>query len=189
MKTIFIFVAMLMSFPSIAAWHLDDDDSLISFVSVKKSDIAEVHHFNEVTGSIAADGNAKVEINLASVDTGIAIRNERMQSLLFQTDLFPQAEFTVALGSTYIDELEIGKSKEMMLMGQLSLHGETKSMQIPTYVTKLNDKKLLIVSIKPAVVNASDFSLTEGIIKLREIAKLPSISNAVPVSFVLTFTR
>lgn len=189
MKTVAILVAMLMSFPSVAAWHLDDDDSLISFVSVKKSDIAEVHHFNEISGSIAADGNAKVTINLASVDTGIAIRNDRMQSLLFQTDLFPKAEFSVTVGSTYIDELEIGNSKEMMLMGQLTLHGETKSMQIPTYVTKLSDKKLLIVSIKPMVINAKDFSLGEGIIKLQEIAKLPSISNAVPVSFVLTFTR
>ncbi|TRX55219.1 YceI family protein [Thalassomonas sp. M1454] len=189
MRTIFILVAMLISFPSLSAWKLDNDNSLVSFISVKKSDIAEVHHFNDISGSIFADGNAKVEINLASVDTGIVIRNERMQSLLFQTDLFPKAEFSVALGSTYVDELKVGVSKEMMLMGQLSLHGETKSMQIPTYVTKVNDKKLLIVSIKPAIVNANDFSLTEGITKLQEIAKLPSISKAVPVSFVLTFTR
>lgn len=189
MKLIFILATMLMSFSSVAAWNLDDTDSIISFISIKKSDIAEVHHFNEISGSIAADGNAKVAINLTSVDTGIAIRNDRMQSLLFQTDLFPKAEFSVALGSTYIDELEIGNSKEMMLMGQLTLHGETKSMQIPSYVTKLSDKKLLIVSTKPMVINAKDFNLGKGIIKLQEIANLPSISNAVPVSFVLTFTR
>jgi len=37
------------------------------------------------------------------------------------------------------------------------------------------------------VVNASLFNLADGVEALREIAGLPSISAAVPVSFVLSF--
>jgi hypothetical protein len=45
------------------------------------------------------------------------------------------------------------------------------------------------MSKKPVVVNAPEFKLAEGVEALREIAGLPSISLAVPVSFVLAFDQ
>jgi polyisoprenoid-binding protein YceI len=189
MKPLLLLVTLSASLPTLANWQLDNSDSLISFISTKKTNISEVHHFKELKGSIRADGEATVTINLASVDTGIAIRDERMQSLLFQTELFASAEFSATLSNKFLDELVVGESTELMLMGRLSLHGEAQSLQVPTYVTKLSDKKLLVVSIKPVILNVADFALVEGALKLQEIAKLPSISTAVPVNFVLTFTR
>lgn len=44
-------------------------------------------------------------------------------------------------------------------------------------------------SFQPIIVNANEFDLVAGIDKLREIAGLSSISQAVPVSFVLTLTQ
>jgi hypothetical protein len=39
------------------------------------------------------------------------------------------------------------------------------------------------------IVNAANLGLADGLEKLREIAGLPSISKAVPVSFVLVFEK
>jgi len=51
------------------------------------------------------------------------------------------------------------------------------------------DDKLVVSSKNPIMIQASDFGLVAGIQKLQELAKLPSIATAVPVSFVLTFTK
>lgn len=189
MKPLLLLVTMCVSLPTFANWQLDNSDSMISFISTKKTNISEVHHFKELKGNISAEGEASVTINLASVDTGIAVRDERMQSLLFQTELFASAEFSATFSKKFLDGLIIGESTELMLMGRLSLHGEAKSLQIPTYVTKLSDNKLLVVSIKSVILDVADFALVAGVLKLQEIAKLPSITTTVPVNFVLTFTR
>jgi hypothetical protein len=44
----------------------------------------------------------------------------------------------------------------------------------------------LVVSAHPVILNADNYKLAKGIEKLRELASLPSISHAVPVSFYLT---
>lgn len=183
------FFCLFVSLPTLATWQLDNEQSLVSFVSIKKSDVAEAHHFDSLKGSIKTNGEAKIKISLVSVNTGIAIRNERMQAMLFESELFPQAIITANIGTKFIEKLALGESSELMLQGRLELHGMKKSLQIPTYVTKVSNSKLMVTSIKPVVITAKDFGLEEGVKKLQEVASLPSISNAVPVSFVLTFIR
>jgi hypothetical protein len=39
------------------------------------------------------------------------------------------------------------------------------------------------------MLNAADFGLAGGLSTLREIASLDSISNAVPVTFLLSFVK
>jgi hypothetical protein len=39
------------------------------------------------------------------------------------------------------------------------------------------------------IVDASDYELAAGVEALREVVQLPSISETVPVTFALTFTR
>jgi polyisoprenoid-binding protein YceI len=33
-------------------WQVNQDHSRVSFISIKKADVAEVHHFKQVAGSI-----------------------------------------------------------------------------------------------------------------------------------------
>jgi hypothetical protein len=54
-------------------------------------------------------------------------------------------------------------------------------------ITRTSESGLLVVSKQPVVISAAQFGLAEGVDSLREIAGLPSISVAVPVSFVLSF--
>ena len=54
-------------------------------------------------------------------------------------------------------------------------------------VTRIAADRILVTTLKPLVVNAGALDLADEVEALREIAGLPSISKAVPVTFVLQF--
>jgi len=184
---LFIVTTLLVAGPCFAAWTLDNDSSQVSFVSVKAGDAGEVHRFTEISGELSSGGNASVTIQLASVDTLIPLRDERMRELLFQTNLFPTASLSTNIDMDALNAIEPGDSMDMAANLTLELHGQQLSLAAEMIVARLGDQRLMVSSRKPVIVNAASVDLVNGIEALREIANLPSISKAVPVSFVLTF--
>jgi hypothetical protein len=66
--------------------------------------------------------------------------------------------------------------------------GETRlPVTTELLVTRIAQDRVLVTPMKPIIVNAGTLNLAEGVEALREIAGLPSISKAVPVTFVLQF--
>ncbi|MCZ6826992.1 MAG: YceI family protein [Gammaproteobacteria bacterium] len=191
MKIIYILIvsALFATGPCIAAWSLDNDASQVSFVSVKAGDAGEVHRFTEISGGLTAEGSASVTIQLASVDTLIPLRDERMCELLFQTNLFPTASLSTNIDMDALAALAPGESMDMTANLTLDLHGQQISLAAEMIVARLGDHRLMVSSRKPLIVNAASVDLVKGIEALREIANLPSISKAVPVSFVLSFVE
>ncbi len=182
-----IIISLIVAGPCFAAWTLDNDSSQVSFVSVKAGDAGEVHRFTEISGELSSGGNASVTIQLASVDTLIPLRDERMRELLFQTNLFPTASLSTNIDMDALNAIEPGDSMDMAANLTLELHGQQLSLAAEMIVARLGDQRLMVSSRKPVIVNAASVDLVNGIEALREIANLPSISKAVPVSFVLTF--
>ena len=182
-------IISLVAFPALSAWQLDNEKSLLSFISIKKSDVAEVHHFNQLSGSLEESGKVNFDIDLISVDTNIAIRNERMKEFLFNVDAFPKAQFNSQLDMKNFNKIAVGHSDVMKLTGDISLHGKIQKVMVEVLVAKLSEQHFIVTSMKPIILNAKYFALGAGINKLKDLAKLPSISNAVPVSFVLSFTQ
>ena len=170
-----------------ANWQLDNDQSHLSFVTIKATHIAEVHRFTQLRGSLNAAGQADIEIALASVETNIPIRNERMQQMLFDTDLFPSAGITATFDAEVLAGLAAGDSRMLDISAQLQIKDNSIPVSVPVLAARLNAETLLVTSAQPVLVSAESVGLTEGVEKLREVAGLPSISRAVPVSFVLTF--
>ena len=76
-----VFVGLLLSWASLAqaAWQLSADESSLTFVTTKATHVAEVHSFKSLTGSVDEQGRVAVSVALASVDTLIPIRDERMR--------------------------------------------------------------------------------------------------------------
>jgi polyisoprenoid-binding protein YceI len=173
--------------PALADWTLDSESARVHFVSVKAGKIAEVHRFERVRGGLDGDGNVRIEITLASVDTGIEIRNERMQSMLFEVSEFPMAIITAQLAPAAFANLSAGESRVVETAATLALHGRTQALDLAVRVTGARDGGLLVSSVAPVIVNAADFALARGVERLREVAGLPSISPAVPVTFSLAF--
>jgi polyisoprenoid-binding protein YceI len=179
----------LATMPAHANWNLDGDDSAVSFVSTKAINVAEVHRFGTLSGGVDEAGQVDISISLESVDTGIELRDERMRGMLFDTETYAAATVSATVDADAIDAMSPGESADMVIEGNLDLHGESRPLTMDVVVTRSGDDRLLVVSKKPIVVNAPEFRLGEGVEALREIAGLPSISLAVPVSFVLAFER
>jgi polyisoprenoid-binding protein YceI len=175
--------------PTWADWSLNNAQSQLSFISIKKGDIAEVHRFDQLDGSVDANGNVSLTIQLASVDTAIPIRDQRMREMLFNTNAFPRAVLTAKVDASALNQLEAGDVSTSSLEGKLSMHGQTGTVSAELAVARLGPNKLLVSSRKPVVLQAADYDFLEGVEKLREVAGLSSISKAVPVSFVLTFDK
>lgn len=169
-----------------AQWSLDNAASELSFVTTKADNVAEVHTFDLMSGSIADDGAVQVSIELASVNTMIDIRNERMREMLFETALFPNANITAKVDLAAITSMAPGNTSRASLEFNLDLHGVSKSFTAEVLFTRLAGGAMA-TTLKPVVVTADSFALVAGVEKLREVAGLTRISNAVPVTFTIVF--
>ncbi|MCH7817719.1 MAG: YceI family protein [Proteobacteria bacterium] len=188
-KTLLVPVAALLLVNSVQAhWSLDNEASQLSFVTIKADHVAEVHTFDVLSGSIGDSGDVKITIELASVNTLIQIRNERMQALLFETNLFPEATITGHLDIEALAGLSVGSTETLQVEFELTLHGMSNSMTADLLVSRL-DNGLVASTLKPIIVTANSFGLIRGVEQLREVAGLPSISNAVSVSFTVVFRQ
>lgn len=188
-KTI-LFTCLLwvgISTAALAQWSLNNSHSQLNFISIKKGDVAEIHHFKQLSGDIDGSGSAEIIIDLSSVETLIPIRNQRMRDLLFEVVKFPDSRFHAQLNMKEINAIQAGNSKQLDVMGDFTLHGQTKHLKLELLVSRLSETRLLVITSKPLLINAGDFALAAGVEKLREVAGLPSISSVVPVSFVLQF--
>lgn len=170
-------------------WVLDNDKSSLSFVTTKAVDVGEVHYFDSLTGQVDKGGRATLVIDLASVNTGIPIRDERMQNLLFETVSFPDASLSADVPLAQLAELKAGETETITLKGKLGIRGVDAPVTSRASVTKLADGSLQVSSNEPLLINAKDFGLLKGIEKLREVAGLPSIGQSVAVSFQLNFRQ
>ena len=182
-------VLFLFSAPAFPDWHLVNEESRINFISIKASDIAEIHTFKDLSGNVKNNGEAQVIINLASLETLIPIRNERMANLLFETKLYPTATFKLGVDLQTILLTEVGKSLDVTSRGILELKSKQFSMPIKLSVTRLGDRSFSVTSSKPLVLNTDRLGLSGGIESLRVIAGLPGISKSVPVTFSLIFRQ
>jgi len=182
-------VLALFTAPALAEWSLDPSRSHLAFVSIKAKDIGEVHSFQEMTGTIGEDGQVTVSLMLDSVETLIPIRNERMREFLFETTNYKDATLSAKVDSAIIAGMKPGEIVDVSAEGILSLHGEQQPMILSMQAAKLDNGTVMVASTKPLIVDAAKFGMSDGVEKLREIAGLASISNAVPVSFVMTFVE
>ncbi|NEV61745.1 YceI family protein [Thiorhodococcus minor] len=179
--------ATLVSGPTLADWSLDPSRSAVTYVTIKAKDVAENNSFTEMQGGIDASGQVEVLLMLDSVETLVPIRNERMREILFKTTDYQEARLSAKVDPKAITDLPVGGIAQIAAEGNLTLHGKTQPMTLSIQVAKLADGSLMAATTKPLLVDAAKFGLSDGVEKLREIAGLDSISDAVPVTFVGTF--
>jgi len=168
-----------------ASLTLDATRSAVNIVSIKKGNIAETHHFTRLSGAITGN-DAQLSIDLSSIETGVAIRNERMQKHLFEVATFATAVAHVTVDPAWL-KLPVGSIQQITADVSVDLHGVTKSLKAALTVVAVNDG-VWVSTRAPLLLKAADFALDDGIEQLRTLAKLPSIAHAVPVDVQLYFT-
>jgi len=185
LRTICI-ASSLFCFTANAHWMLVEDESSLSFVSTKNQHFSEIQQFKNLKGEFNPEGRLQVEISLASIDSGIEIRNTRMREKLFLVDSFPSANLTAQLPDNVMN-LAKGSSISVMIPAELSVMGISKTVNVTVQVTRKTDNGIVATSTQPILISAADFGLTSGIEILQKLAGLSSIGLTVPVSFNLVF--
>lgn len=186
---LYFWLLLLFSSPVFSDWYLVNEESKLNFISIKASNIAEIHSFNKISGSVKENGEAQLTINLASLETLIPIRNERMGKLLFETKIYPSAFFKLEVDLEKILLTEVGKSSEVEYRGMFGLKNKQFPLLVKLKVTRLNDQSFSVSSSEPLLLNADRLGLSNGIESLRAVAGLPSISKSVSVTFSLMFRK
>ena len=172
-----------------AEWRLSAGESRLSFVSIKAGDIAEAHRFADISGTVDRSGAARLEIGLDSVETGIDIRNQRMRDMLFETQTHPTARITADLSPDDFQDLNTDTRLQRSTIIAVDLHGVRADFEADLFVTRLGEDRVLVETASPLLLHAGDFDLSAGIEQLTQVAGLPVISPAVPVTVSLVFER
>ena len=180
-----IAAALFCTTAQAGGYAIDSANSALNFVSVKNNAVAETHRFGSVSGGVAEDGSAEVFIALATVDTGIEIRDTRMRNVLFNVPEHPLAQLKATVPTQALAALADGEPQSLDLRAILELAGQSGEITLPVLASPSKNGGLLVVTRQPVLVQAEAFGLDAGINKLREIAGLNAIATAVPVTFLL----
>jgi polyisoprenoid-binding protein YceI len=171
-----------------ADWSLVPDASTVTFVTVKNGVIAESHRFDGLQGSVD-DAGAHLVIELASVDTLIPIRDERMREMLFEVTDFPEARFDAPVSEAALEGMAVGDVRRLEVTGTLSVHGATQQVGTTLLATRAGADRVVVATTRSVIVSADALGYGEGVERLRAVAGLNSITPMVPVNLVLTFAR
>jgi polyisoprenoid-binding protein YceI len=189
MRLVLAALALTTAFASHANWQLDPAQSQLRFVSVKNAVVAEIHQFTQLSGTWADDGKVSVQIPVASLDTLIPIRNERMLEHVFNAKTYPTITVTAMIAPKLVSDLVVGASMQHSTELSLTMLDQTQTLPAQLTLTKLADGKIQAATTAPILINSASFKLDTGVRKLQEIAKLNDISMVVPVTFNVEFKR
>jgi len=130
---------------------------------------SKIKGFVEVDPRNLTNAKAKFEVDLASLQTGIGLRDEHMREQYLETAKYPVAVFELTKVTTAsIRELAEEKVIDMMVDGNFSVHGVTKAITIPVTITYFKESEstknslpgdILTISTKFNVL-LSDYSIT-----------------------------
>jgi len=187
MRCLTFLLALLLSPLAMADWQLQTDYSRISFVSVKRGDSAEVQRFTGLTGAVDAQGGVRIMVPFSGLDSGLALRDERMRNDLFQVAQFSEAQVASQVDLASWEEMAVGASKVENIEFQISLHGQERRLKAEVLVSRIGEHNMQVSTLEPVLLKAVDFDLLDGLQRLKEISAVPEITPEIPVFAVLTF--
>lgn len=177
---------MMAASVAMADWTLSPE-SRLTFQSTKNTHKTETHYFSSIEGTVKNNGSTTLTIDLASVQTAIPIRDERMNKHLFNTSKFTSAVLQSSVPKSVMKKLTTGQTQSFDLSGSIMLHGKRVAIKTPVIAVPAKDGSIVVSSLTPLMLDARKFELADGIDKLKEIAKLENIGYNVPVNFTLIF--
>ncbi|HEY9683378.1 MAG TPA: YceI family protein [Oculatellaceae cyanobacterium] len=106
-----------------------------------------VGHTNKISGNVTVLDDlsfdktftATFKVDLASIDTGIPLRNEHMRDNFLETKKFPLAVLYVSKVTGDVAAFKDGRPTKTTAEGELTIHGVTVKREIPVTVTMSED--------------------------------------------------
>jgi len=172
-----------------AQWTLDGKASAFHYVTSKNAAVTEVNTISGLQGGITEQGLATLELDLATVDTAVEIRNERMRDLVFQVADFPKATVSITINTSELETMPAGMPVSGTYTANLSLHGVSQELAAELELVKTSSNTLLVSLARPLIVNAATFGLADGVEQLRTLAGLTTINPNVVIDFRLLYRQ
>ena len=188
LKFLFAIMTVAISTDLVAAnqWKLNKQKSEVYFLTVKKNRVGEINRFKSVTGSVDEKGQVEVIIDPKSVETKIPIRNQRMIEHLFEAIKYPRIVIKSQVKPELLSGLSQGDSLTETLDFNLHMHGVKKDLSGVFFIIREKQQMRVFNSV-PILISTDPFGMNEGLSKLKDLAKLPSINSVVPVNINLVF--
>jgi hypothetical protein len=171
-----------------AAWKSVADESRVAFGSIKKNTAGEVHHFNTVSGTVSETGELALTIDLASVETNIDIRNERMGEHVFQKGA-ATAVVTGTIDMEEVSDLKQGETRVVEIEATLAFAGSENDIDVEMLVAKLSENRVLVTTADFIMLSTEDLGIDAGVDMLMKLAKLPGITRVTPVAVRMVFEK
>lgn len=185
-----IFVASsLFSTAALADWTLDAGNSNISYGTVKNDMIGESNTFKTISGYLNNNGQINIDIDLASIDTLIEIRDGRMRDIVFKVSENTTAKLRGDINLKDHDNQEIGTSRVIETTFSLEFVGQKIDHDVKLLVTRLAENKVMVTPHGVMFIDADDYDLLDAIEILRNLAGLDTIASVISMGFYLTFVK
>ncbi|UJF25303.1 hypothetical protein L0B52_03910 [Suttonella sp. R2A3] len=189
-KLLIALISAGMTLSAAAYWR--SDDIQVSFLTTKlapqSSTATELNTFSPSSAVIDFEGKMRAEIELSSLDTGITVRNQRIQEMLFSAVKSGQLLVKASVAMDKIERLKAGQQLRLSQSLHLTFGAAETDVTANLLVTKLSEKRFSVLTLKPIVVELRLLDVDKGVNDLREIAGLEAIGMQTPVSFNGTFT-
>lgn len=154
-KIFLLLILALITLQSVNAkpldFKVDDERNNVSFTSDAPIELI-VGRTPKIIGMITIDDSLDLnkltpkvsfEVDLASIDTGIPLRNEHMRDNFLETKKYPKAVFKVKqITAESPGKLTDGKLLKLIAKGDFSIHGVTVTKAIPIKVTYFKEGDL-----------------------------------------------
>ncbi|MGD9935722.1 MAG: YceI family protein [Dehalococcoidia bacterium] len=138
-------------------WQVDS--TVDSFVGYRvKEELATVGfttavgRTNDVTGTFEVDNNVakagSIEAKLSTLKSDQDFRDNALRTQSIETNKFPTATFKLTEDVALPEALASGQSLTTTLVGELTLHGVTKAVEIPVETTVSGEYLVVVGSIE-----------------------------------------
>src|SRR5580704_10005959 len=170
-------------------WVLNSSLSHVYMQTEKLEAVIERQQFKSVEGSVSKDGDVTIKLDLASLETGIDLRNVRMRFLLFEVFKYPFAVITAKLDKSKLQYLTDPKApvKAYPLTLNVNMHGVVNDIPTEVWVARTSDNTVPVSTVNPIVVSAESFGLTKNVAKLVDAVNGIRIVPSASITFDLVF--
>ncbi|MCX4029749.1 YceI family protein [Endozoicomonas sp. SM1973] len=195
MKKIILMTTLVAStaLPVQAAWQVQSEHSKVNFVTEKiftnGKSVKETQLISGVSGQVNDQKQAEIKIDLATIDTKIPIRNDRIKQWVLDTTNYRYATVKADLSGIDEQKLTVGAVKQMEVDGKLTIRETTLPIKLFVKVIKSSATDYLVESYQDTSINISQYGGEAGVQQMTKVMGLKSITSVVPVKWALTLKQ
>lgn len=166
---------------------VDSANSNVNFSVTKVQYVIEPAEFQKVSGTVSDEGEVAIEIDLNSVYSNNAIRDNRLVNMFFQTEMFPSAAISAEIDPKVLKSAEPQRIK---VPAVLEWFDHEEDITLDVLVAPVAGGGLVVTSMSPNIIDAKTFGLpSDHLEALRKVCNNITIADKAAVNFVLTLKK